>query len=309
VSPRLAELTALLDHVAGRFAEGDAVAATNFLVEELWAICQAAPAEEWSRKLAPACRHHPLHALLLHDPYTRRAFEKPRGYAGDAEMLDYVYFGKAPEGTTALGLDVFRVTTGGPNGQSVRTRRDLLAAAIDATAARLEAPVILSVGCGHLREAQLAHAVRSGWRGILYALDQDERSLEVVKHEQESHGVHTTHWRISALLRGQLRLASLDFVYVAGLFDYLSEGLAAHLLRVLFAMLGPEGKLLVANYTPDSRGRAYMEAFMDWKLIYRDEAAMETLVLAVPIGQIAQRSVRRDALGNVVYLELTRHGG
>ena len=67
-------------------------------------------------------------------------------------MLDYVYFGKAPEGTTALGLDIFRVTAGGPNGQSVRAHRDLLAAAIDATAARLSAPAILSVGCGHLAQ-------------------------------------------------------------------------------------------------------------------------------------------------------------
>ena len=129
----------------------------------------------------------------------------------------------------------------------------------------------------------------------MYALDQDERSLEVVKREQESHGVCTIHCRIGALLRGQLPLANLDFVYAAGLFDYLLDGLAAQLVRVLFTMLAPEGQLLLANYTPDSHGRAYMEAFMDWKSIYREEAAMKTLASAVPTGEIAQRSVRRDA--------------
>ena len=31
----------------------------------------------------------PIFALCQEDPYTRRAFEKPRGYAGDAVMLDF----------------------------------------------------------------------------------------------------------------------------------------------------------------------------------------------------------------------------
>ena len=121
--------------------------------------------------------------------------------------------------------------------------------------------------------------------------------------------MQTIHCPVSALLRGQLRLARLDLVYAAGLFDYLSEGLAVRLIRSLCAMLAPEGRLLLANYTPDSRGRAYMEAFMDWNLIYRDEAAMEALAAALPGGAIAQRAVYRDALGNVVYLDLTRHEG
>ena len=29
--------------------------------------------------------------LAHQDPFTRRAFEKPRGYAGDAELLEYIH--------------------------------------------------------------------------------------------------------------------------------------------------------------------------------------------------------------------------
>lgn len=36
------------------------------------------------------CRNHPLREIILSDPYSRRAFEKPRGYAGNAVMLDYI---------------------------------------------------------------------------------------------------------------------------------------------------------------------------------------------------------------------------
>src|SRR5262249_11943579 len=153
------------------------------LIGELRALCREAPAGEWLGELAPACRRHPLHGLLLQDLYTRRAFERPRGYAGDAAMLDYIYSGDPPDGTTPLGGEVFRVTAGDSIAQSVVARRDLLAARIDTTAAWQERPVILSVGCGHLREAQVARAVRPGWGGTLYALDQDEASLAVVKRE------------------------------------------------------------------------------------------------------------------------------
>jgi hypothetical protein len=40
---------------------------------------------------ARACLNHPVCRLLHQDPLTYRAFSKPRGYAGDAVMMDYIY--------------------------------------------------------------------------------------------------------------------------------------------------------------------------------------------------------------------------
>ena len=46
--------------------------------------------ESWPA-YAQFCLSHPVCRLLYEDPFTHRAFAKPRGYAGDAVMMDYIY--------------------------------------------------------------------------------------------------------------------------------------------------------------------------------------------------------------------------
>jgi SAM-dependent methyltransferase len=298
-------ITELLDHVHQNLLRGAVPAPVSLLCEELRVACRETPRDEWVREVVPACRRHPLHALLLQDPYTRRAFEKPRGYAGDAVMLDYVCTGIPPAGTTDLGREVFRATTGSPNGRSVVARRDRLAGLIDGAAEAAPEPAILSLGCGHLREAQRARSARTGWGGRFRALDQDGENLAVVRREQGPNGVRTVHSSVVPLLRGRLPVEGQDLVYTAGLLDYLSDALAAGLLRAMYDMLRPGGRLLVASFTPDSHGRGYMEAFMDWWLTYREEGQMEELAGAVA-SAAARGRVFRDAEGSLVFLELTR---
>ena len=60
-------------------------------VDELDRIRRDVGPAEWTRLIADVVVPHPLLAQLHEEPYTRRAFEKPRGYAGDAVMLDFVY--------------------------------------------------------------------------------------------------------------------------------------------------------------------------------------------------------------------------
>jgi hypothetical protein len=302
----IATMNDVLDQVHEHFLQGDVAAPMSVLLEELRAACLQAPREEWLKDTVPACRRHPLHALLLQDPLTRRAFEKPRGYAGDAVMLDYVYTGVAPAGTTDLGRAVLGVVAAAPGGRSVVGRRGLLAELIDAAARAEGGPAILSLGCGHLREAQRARSARLGWGGRFHALDQDGESLAVVQHEQGQRGVRTVCASVGSLLRGRPGLEGLHLVYAAGLFDYLDDALAARLLGAMYEMLRPGGRLLVANFAPDSHARGYMEAMMDWWLVYRTEGQLEALASAVANPASMNYSVVRDAEGNIVYLQMTR---
>ncbi len=105
---------------------------------------QAAPAE-WARTVA-ACRAHPVRALMHEDPLTKRTFTQPRGYAGDAELLDIIYrrdwLGVA-DVPTPVGQAILNFTIGCRAPAAVRSRRELLATMIDGPCARTASPHLL----------------------------------------------------------------------------------------------------------------------------------------------------------------------
>ena len=169
------------DEIVRQFSSGDAVASVDKLCQVLAIARDASVAAGQLPSLRRECQSHPIWRMLLEDPYTRRAYEKPRGYAGDAVMMDFVYSGEAPSETSAVGRMVFAATTRLPNGKSVVWRRDHVATRIDDIASKVDRPVISSVACGHLRECQKSVAVRDGRIGMVYAFDQDSASLDVVR--------------------------------------------------------------------------------------------------------------------------------
>lgn len=300
------DLKHTLDEAAQRIESGDGTAVVDDLCGSLLHLFRDSPPLTWQQQVVAPCRTHRLHALLLQDPYTARAWRKPRGYAGDAEMLDYLYSGMAPSGTTAEGLAVFRGTTGGPNGRSVVHRRDWLAARIDEIAAGRSGTRVLSIACGHLREAARSLAVAEGRIAECVGVDQDALSLAVAERDNLFRGMRFVNARVMDLVRGEQAFEGFSFVYAAGLFDYLPTDLARRLLATMFRALRPGGWLLVGNFTPDNHGRGYMECFMDWQLLCRDEAALEDLRVTVPAHAVSAHRMYRDPGRNVVYLELQR---
>lgn len=257
------------------------------------------------RALAQA---HPLFEICMQDPFTQRAYAKPRGYAGDAVMLDYVYSGAVPEGTTAMGEQVFRATTNVPTALSIRFRRAYLAATIDDFATRIEGCRILSVASGHCRELDLSLLSRlagdSGLRTTLTALDQDPASLETVFRDYRGLPVRTVTGGVGDLIRGTLDLGEFDLIYSAGLFDYLSDAAARALVSRLAKMLRPAGSLIVGNFLPAYSGRGYLEAFMDWRLILRRPEDLGRLFT----GLAGSLRTHVDPHGNVAYAQFTKAG-
>ena len=121
---------------------------------------------------------HELHQLMLENPYTSRAFKKPSGHAGGAEMMDYLYYRKPPASASPPNQKQFAITTALPNSVSIADHRHRIAQPIDRASCEKHRPVrVLAVASGHLREAELSTALCRGAVSEIVALDQDLRSL------------------------------------------------------------------------------------------------------------------------------------
>ena len=265
----------------------------------------------WRSRIENEIRLHPVSGAILQDPFIRRAHLKPRGYAGDAVLLDFIYQHESVlgevNGAPAMAQAAMQFTTNSTAPRAVRNRAWLLASEIDATAQRVERPHVLSLACGHLREARLSRAVRSNSLGRFLAIDQDADSLAVVRDENACFGVEAVEGSVKTVIARGKELGRFDFVYAAGLYDYLNDKVAARLLQALFERVKPGGKLWVANFMPNIEDRGFMEAFMDWWLIYRDEEQMRRLGDALPVNEIASMRTFLEHENNIVFLEAVRH--
>jgi hypothetical protein len=305
VAPMRRPAPSFLDRAFEEILDGRSCDAVPALFAELESRRATLTPSAWERFVV-AARQHPLHVLLQQEPITRRAFTKPRGYAGDAELLDLIY-GEAdlPDDTSCVGACLFAEIYEAGCGKSVRFRRALLAGAIDDAAADSPGARVLSLACGHLREAEDAASLRAGALGELIAVDADTRALAHV--EQTFAGARVTPMAASVkdILGGRVAESSLDLVYAASIYDTLPAATAIELTARLFEMLRPGGRLLVANFAPTPFA-GYMDAFMDWRLRYRSEADVAALFSEVPERDLCTCKLRRDPLGHVVYATATR---
>lgn len=297
------KLPRLMSDAARHLKNDEVVTAFGILgkgMNEIWA---SAYADGQANQALATVREHELFAISHEDPYSKRAFEKPRGYAGDAVMMDYVYAGVAPDATSELGRRVFTGTTRGSMGLSVLFRRHLLTAHINEVASSCSDFRILSVASGHCREIEdsLLANTAVNVAGRLVAFDQDPESCETVRRDYAGYPVDVICASVRKLLaNGGASLGKFDLIYSAGLFDYLTDAEAEKLVEALLAMLKPGGKFLVGNFAPSCRGRGYMELFLDWKLIYRDSDQLRKLFGP---SRIAATTSFLDPHANVVYAE------
>ena len=159
----LAPYKPALDTVIEQLQAGRIAPALDELFEDLRGSREEEP-NQWPAH-ARLCLSHPICHLLHQDPFTYRAFSKPRGYAGDAVMMDYIYgLGEARQAAreaTPLGRSIFRYMDTRPSARAVRYRRKLIADLIDRAAAR-GGTRVLALAAGHLREVELSAAVQTG---------------------------------------------------------------------------------------------------------------------------------------------------
>lgn len=285
---------------------------TQAVIDLLGLLKETFSDKTWQYAVLPAARAHTLAGLIHECPFTHHSFTRPRGYPGDAGLLDFVYrhpaARPAQEAASDAGRTVMTSTVDVTACEAVRLRRSILAGKIDDAALRRDRPRILAVASGHLREAELSVALKEGRIGRLLAVDQDATSLAVVDSYRTSISkvIETSPNTVRAILAGKADLGRFDLIYAAGLYDYLDARVAARLTRVLFDHLDAGGRLLIPNFLWGVPEEAYMEVFMDWYLLYRTRGEIEKFAEEIPPASVRRTTYSEDGTGVIGYLEVER---
>ena len=101
-------------------------------------------------------------------------------------------------------------------------------------------------------------------------------------------------------------MGQFDLIYSTGLFDYLNANTGRRLVSTLFDMLKPRGQLVVANFLPGIRDIGFMEAFMDWKLIYRTRQDMVDLTMEIEESDLRDMTLFAEENRNIIFLRVTK---
>ena len=279
----MAELGLILHSAEQRF-EGDGTPerTMRWTVEALHKLRRKSAPSVW-QALTPVAQSHPVARYFHQDPFTRWSFEKPRGYSGDARLLDFIYqhdtIREDVDEASPTGKALYAYSKYYPSCIAVRERRDLLARRVDEIAGeREDGTEVLAIAAGHLREAERSQALAQGRIKRWVALDQDPLSVGAVARDHAGTVVEARDGSVRGLLTDAYKLGSFDFVYSAGLYDYLTDAVAIRLNKRCMRMLKPGGTLLFANFSPELTDDGYMETFMNWTLLLRGEDDMWNII-------------------------------
>lgn len=288
------EIALPLDAVLDLARGGGVHEALDGLNAALAAVRRHASAESWQRAVATA-RTHALREFVHRDPFTFRCFAKPRGYAGDAIALDYVLRRRdlAVRATDPVA-DLHHYTTHGVLARALLHRREIVANVIDEIALHAPVPIrIFAAGCGHLRECDRLRTLKEGRIERITAFDADPQNIEAVRREYPLAPVSAHLGSVRQLLEGRHLFDDMDFAHSGSLMETLPQGEAQELTRALLATVKPGGTLLVSNPLDTFSEAGYLEAYMDWRMVYRSRAAVEALAAGLP----------DDAVESVTYLQ------
>ncbi len=227
---------------------------------------------DWKSFVATDKRLNEWRNLLFNDPYTRWGYCKPRGYPGDASLMDFAYKHLSVSGVvddaSANGKLIYEYTSNAPQSKSAVSRTQFISSLIENVGG--SNITVASIASGHGREFEyLPEATLRNIKSVL-AVDSDDRSLSTLQ-ETSLNSVNVTPINKNVFKTKLSMYGNNDLVYSLGLFDYLNDDLAVKVLENMCSSVKPGGTVIVANLHHQAANLGYCEAIMDWWMITRSE--------------------------------------
>ncbi len=260
-----------------------------------------------------------LHHLFEEAPVFHRSYHKPLGYAGDYQVLLWIY---APEnhyeGDSLFGKLLHRIgctTTASLAGIS---RIPFLTEKIKKKLSQHESnePMrLFSLASGPAKEILDLLQDSPPQRPLEITLfDQDEEALafchthinNILYDQTIPVDVHYLHSSVKQIIQDREFVDTIpkqDMITSTGLFDYLPTSVAMRLLNNLISMLKPDGIAIIGNFAINDTQYIF-EYMCDWDLIYRDAEDLMALTRSVTIP--IEASIEAEETGTNLFLVVRR---
>jgi len=267
-----------------------------------------------------------LHPLVLCSPFAYRTYHKPLGYAGDYEMVNMIL--RDPyEGSSLFAKVVNLWFLSQWPAQAHRNRiqylKGLLREETRRGAARGRPLRVLSLGCGPAREIQEFLAEDALCDHAQFSLlDFNEETIQhtsrVLEEFKRRYGrrslIQIQKKSVQHVLKEGARPVagaadkSYDFIYCAGLFDYLPDRTCTQLMNIFYNWLAPGGLLAATNVENCKPFRHMLEFVLDWHLVYR--GLKQSAALLPQRAEAGNAQIVKDPTEVNVFIEVRKpaHG-
>ncbi|MBA3352105.1 MAG: hypothetical protein H0U23_06720, partial [Blastocatellia bacterium] len=197
---------------------------------------------------------------------------QPHGYAGDFEIIDRIYTRHISADPRLMRWDAYFHSQAGA--RAVRNRKAYFHRLLDRHYLRRKPLQVLKIASGPGRcmfewlsarpEADVNFdCVELDSDAIAYASALNQEFLSRILFRRQN----AVRFRPTS---------QYDLIWAAGLFDYFNDRVFKAVLCRLLAGIAEGGELVIGNFSPSRRARAYME-FGGWKLNNRTAEALRTL--------------------------------
>ncbi|OPY74789.1 MAG: DNA-binding transcriptional dual regulator Crp [Syntrophorhabdus sp. PtaU1.Bin050] len=231
---------------------------------------------------------------FMRSRFAERAYYKPRGYAGDFQMMEMIYSNQ-PAGDGKLGklMDAWCLESAAA--RAVRGRRVFLKEQLEMLCEKKrngQNPIrIMNLACGSNRElfdflstcpyTELVTALCID--ADAQALEYTNRHVNVVPHSASVRLMsdNVVRW---ALGRMRHNFGLQDIIYSAGLTDYLDDRVCAALVSRCHGHLEEGGVLILGNFGYKNHNKVFLDQVLQWKLIHRTEEDLKGIFAKTPFG-------------------------
>lgn len=289
----------------------------NVHAKQIWDIVKQLPKDEF-RQYQRYYQFMLFKYFGLPSEINTYIYRKPLGYAGDYVMMNYIY---AYHDSKYLGDSTYaklinHYTCTIPVSYSNILRYRFIKNKIYNTVSQQTDTKILSIGSGSAKEiTDILRENKPVNHFTFQALDFEPAAITYLKSDigtiPDLHNkchVNYLNYNIRDLFKDEKLLQHIgthDMVYVAGVYDYLNDKIAARLTKTLYNVVKPGCSLTIFNISTEHEDfRGFYELFGDWTMYHRTKEDVLTWLRNLPYDTF---SYSLDLCGTYWLLTINKH--